>query len=203
MTFSYIRPILKDRRSYCLCRLCKPKSPRHYIGAIMTIPIKHEVSLSGLEPKPKSKPHMVKTQSGHCGSCANERCRKGSNGTRGALKSSQTKYCCAYCRVDVCRRSRPKPEQIKKPTRKRRRDAKYGSHSERQRAHYARYRYLLTQPIKDYLGMGTRRAGARAAPRRRPAGLALRFVVAVLARSAERIVQRCRASLTPTEIPKS
>jgi hypothetical protein len=93
------------------------------------------------------------------GLCSNERCTKGANETRGELKSSRAKYCCASCRVDVCRRSRPKPEQIEKPTRKRRRDAKYSSHAERQRAHYARHRYVLPQPIKEYLGMGTRRAG--------------------------------------------
>jgi hypothetical protein len=74
------------------------------------------------------------------GLCANERCKKGPNGTRGPLKSSRAKYCCAYRRVDVCRRSRPKPEHIEKPTRKRRRDAKYSSHSERQRAYHARNR---------------------------------------------------------------
>jgi hypothetical protein len=50
-------------------------------------------------------------------------------------------------------RNRPKPKQIEKPTRKRRRDAKYGSHSERQRAYHARNSpYQLPQPIKDYLG---------------------------------------------------
>jgi hypothetical protein len=93
------------------------------------------------------------------GLCSNERCQKGPNDTRGVLKSSRAKYCCTYCRVDACRRSRQKPEQIEKPTRKRRRDAKYSSHFERQRAHYARHRYVLPQPIKEYLGMGTRRAG--------------------------------------------
>src|SRR5882672_5560847 len=44
--------------------------------------------------------------------CPNERCKKGPNGTRGIVKSRRAKYCCVYCRVDVCRRSRPKPEQI-------------------------------------------------------------------------------------------
>jgi hypothetical protein len=93
------------------------------------------------------------------GLCSNERCKKGANETRGVLKSSRAKYCCASCRVDVCRRSRPKPEQIEKPTRKRRRDAKYSSHAERQRAHYARHRYVLPQPIKDYLAMPATRPG--------------------------------------------
>ena len=91
--------------------------------------------------------------------CSNERCQKGPNDTRGVLKSSRAKYCCASCRVDVCRRSRPKLEQTEKPTRKRRRDTKYNSHSERQRAHYARHRYIFPEPIKDYLGIGKRRPG--------------------------------------------
>jgi hypothetical protein len=84
--------------------------------------------------------------------CANDRCKKGPNGTRAIVKRPRAKYCCAYCRVDVCRRSRPKAEQIEKPTRKRRRDAKYSSHSERQRAYHARHRSEpLPQAIKDYL----------------------------------------------------
>jgi hypothetical protein len=106
---------------------------------------------AGRELAPSNRPSF--------GLCSNERCKKGANDTRGVLKSSRAKYCCASCRVDVCRRNRPKPEQIEKPTRKRRRDAKYSSHSERQRAHYARHRYVLPQPINEYLGMGTRRSG--------------------------------------------
>jgi hypothetical protein len=88
------------------------------------------------------------------GLCANERCKRGPNDTRGMLKSPRAKYCCAYCRIDVCRRSRPKPEQIEKRTRKRRRDAKYTSHCERQRAYQARHRSEpLPQAIKDYFQM--------------------------------------------------
>jgi DNA processing protein len=75
------------------------------------------------------------------------------------LKSSRARYCCATCRVDACRRSRPKPPQTEKAARKRRKDAKYSSHSERQRANYARHRYLLPQPIKDYLAMRATRPG--------------------------------------------
>jgi hypothetical protein len=118
-----------------------------------------EIAVSSPVPEPESIPHPRETEPPNYGSCSNERCKKGPNDTRGVLKSRRAKYFCASCRVDVCRRSRPKPEQIEKPTRKRRRDAKYSSHSERQRAHYARHRYVLPQPIKDYLGMGTRRVG--------------------------------------------
>jgi hypothetical protein len=103
------------------------------------------------EPVPPERPSH--------GLCSNERCRKGPDGNRGVLKSSRAKYCCTYCRVDVCRRSRPKPAETEKATRKRRKDAKYSSHSERQRAHYARHRYLLPQPIKDYLAMRATRPG--------------------------------------------
>src|SRR5271168_1566954 len=71
--------------------------------------------------------------------CLNPRCKKGPDGTPGIVKSRRAKYCCRYCRVDVCRRNRPKPEQAEKPKRKRRRDAKYTSHSERQRAYQARH----------------------------------------------------------------
>ncbi len=62
-----------------------------------------------------------------CPLCANPRCRKGPNGTRGVLKSPRAKYCCAYCRVAICRRKG-------KSGRKRRRDAKHASAAERQRA---------------------------------------------------------------------
>jgi hypothetical protein len=119
----------------------------------MTIEIDQNVAVSGPTPEQESTLHTRETEPPNFGSCANARCRKGVNETRSVLKSSRAKYCCAYCRVDVCRRSRPKPKQSEKPTRKRRRDAKYNSHSERQRAHYARHRYLLPQPIKDYLAM--------------------------------------------------
>lgn len=70
--------------------------------------------------------------------CSNRHCRKGPDGTPGVLSGRQ-KYCSAYCRVDVCRRKQPKPEQIEKAKRKRRRDAKYTSHSERQKAYQARH----------------------------------------------------------------
>jgi hypothetical protein len=117
------------------------------------------VSLA-LTPEEEGSPHVGENQPPHYGLCANPRCRKGPSGTRGVLKSPRAKYCCTYCRVDVCRRSRPKPEQSEKPTRKRRRDTKYSSRAERQRAHYARHRSEpLPQPIKDYLGIGARRAG--------------------------------------------
>ena len=118
----------------------------------MTTTAEQGSSVSASTPEQESKPHVEEPQTPHYGSCANERCRKGPNGTRGVLKSSRAKYCCAYCRVDVCRRNRPKPEQSEKPTRKRRRDAKYSSHSERQRAHHARHRSEpLPQAIKDYI----------------------------------------------------
>ena len=90
--------------------------------------------------------------------CANDRCKKGSSGARGIVKSRRAKHCCAYCRVDVSRRNRPKPEQIEKATRKRRRDAKYTFPSERQRAYYERHRSEpLPQAIKDYIA--ARRSG--------------------------------------------
>jgi hypothetical protein len=72
--------------------------------------------------------------------CSNPCCKKGPDGAPGIVKSRRAKYCCRYCRVDVCRRKRrSKPEQIEKPKRKRRKDAKYTSHSERQRAYQARH----------------------------------------------------------------
>jgi hypothetical protein len=92
-------------------------------------------------------------------SCSNPRCKKGPNGTQGMVKSQRAKYCCGYCRVDVCRRSRPKPEQIEKPKRQRRKDAKYASHAERQRAHQARHSTAgFTQAIRDLLWMKETRA---------------------------------------------
>jgi hypothetical protein len=126
----------------------------------MTIAIEQDVSVSGPAPEQESNPHIRENQPPHDGSCANPRCRKGPNGTRGALKSPRAKYCCPYCRVDVCRRSRPKPEQIEKPSRKRRRDTKYTSHSERQRAYQERHSTSdLPDAIKDYLWMRARRVG--------------------------------------------
>jgi hypothetical protein len=95
--------------------------------------------------------------------CQNGRCNKGPNSTRGVLaKSRRAKYCCGYCRVDACRR-RPKAEQVDKPARKRRKDAKYRTHAERQRAYYAKHRpYELPQQIKDYLESKAMRSGMAA-----------------------------------------
>jgi len=101
----------------------------------MTIATEHKVTTSGTVPEQQSNPHREHIEPPQDSLCANLRCRKGPNGTRGGLKSRKAKYCCPYCRVDVCRRSRPKPEQEGKPKRKRRRDAKYTSHAERQRAY--------------------------------------------------------------------
>ena len=56
-------------------------------------------------------------------------------------------------------RSQPKPKQIKKPKRKRRKDAKYASHAESQRAYQARHSTAgFTQAIRDLLWMKERRA---------------------------------------------
>ncbi len=117
----------------------------------MTIQTEHEVADSGAAPEEESHPHD--------GLCANVRCRKGPDGTRGIVKSRRAKYCCPYCRVDVCRRSRPKPEQIEKPKRKRRRDAKWKDHAERQRAFQARHSLAgFPQGIRDLVR--TRARGA-------------------------------------------
>jgi hypothetical protein len=84
--------------------------------------------------------------------CPNQRCKKGPHGTRGIVMSRRAKYCCKYCRVDVCRRSLPKPEQIEKPKRKRRSDAKWKDHAERQRAYQRKNGTAhLPQGIKDLL----------------------------------------------------
>jgi len=126
----------------------------------MAIAIEQEVTVSGSAPEQESNPQIGENQTPHDGVCANPRCRKGPNGTRGVLKSPRAKYCCPYCRVDVCRRSRPQPEQIEKPSRKRRRDAKYTSHSERQRAYQARHSTSdLPDAIEDYLRIKAGRAG--------------------------------------------
>src|SRR5712692_3133981 len=93
----------------------------------MTIAIEHEVADSGGVPEEGSNPHTGESEPPHDGLCANPRCRKGPDGTRGILKSRIAKYCCAYCRVAVCRRKG-------KSGRKRRRDAKYESAAERQQA---------------------------------------------------------------------
>jgi hypothetical protein len=120
----------------------------------MTSTADQNITVPGPAPEQESNPQTGENQPPHDGLCANERCRKGPNGTRGVLKSPRAKYCCPYCRVDVCRRSRPKPERIEKTSRKRRRDAKYSSHSERQRAYQARHRQSpLPDAIKDYLAI--------------------------------------------------
>src|SRR5712692_9234668 len=77
----------------------------------MTIEIEHEVADSGPVPKEESHPHAGESEPPHDGLCANPRCRKGPEGTRGALKSRRAKYCCAYCRVAVCRRKGSRAER--------------------------------------------------------------------------------------------
>lgn len=90
--------------------------------------------------------------------CSNQRCKKGPNDTPGIVKSRRAKYCCNSCRVDVCRRNRPTPERTGQRGRKRRRDAKYTSHAERQRAYQARHSLAgLPQGIKDLLSLKARR----------------------------------------------
>jgi hypothetical protein len=108
---------------------------------------------------PPSVPAMALSESPELRLCSNLRCKKGPNGTRGIVKSQRAKYCCRYCRVDVCRRSQPKPKQIEKPKRKRRKDAKYASHAERQRAHQARHSTAdYPHAVRDLLWMKERRA---------------------------------------------
>jgi hypothetical protein len=56
-------------------------------------------------------------------------------------------------------RSQPKPKQIKEPKRKRRKDAKYASHAERQRAYQARHSTAdFPHAVRDLLWMKERRA---------------------------------------------
>jgi hypothetical protein len=113
--------------------------------------------LSSAAPPPV--PAMAPPESPALRLCSNPRCKKGPNGTRGIVKSQRAKYCCRYCRVDVCRRGRPKPEQLEKPKRKRRSDAKYTSHAERQRAHQARHSTAdFPHAVRDLLWMKERRA---------------------------------------------
>lgn len=108
---------------------------------------------------PPSVPAIATPESPVLRLCSNPGCKKGAYGTRGIVKSQRAKYCCRYCRVDVCRRSRPKPEQIQKPKRKRRKDAKYASHAERQRAHQARHSTAdFPHAVRDLLWMKERRA---------------------------------------------
>jgi hypothetical protein len=128
--------------------------------------IRPELSNADTPPAPAVTP----SESSALRLCPNQRCKKGLNGTRGMVISRRAKYCCKYCRVDACRRSRPKSEQIEKPKRKRRRDAKYTSHSERQRAYQARHSLAgLPQGIKDLLWMRNRRAGVGAIRVQEPA----------------------------------
>ena len=122
----------------------------------MTLEIEHEVEDSGAVPEEESNPHGGEAEPRQDGLCANLRCKKGPNGSRGALKSKRAKYCSASCRVMVCRRSRPKPEQVGKPPRKRRSDAKYPSDAARQMAYRDRHRvpqFFIPQTVKDYLEM--------------------------------------------------
>ena len=48
----------------------------------MTIAIEQEVAVSGPAPEQASNPHIGENQPPHDGSCANERCKKGPNGTQ-------------------------------------------------------------------------------------------------------------------------
>jgi hypothetical protein len=114
--------------------------------------------MSSVETTPA--PAVAPSESSEVRLCPNPRCKKGPNGTSGIVKSRRAKFCCKYCRVDVCRRSRPKPEQIEKPKRKRRRDAKYTSHAQRQRAYQRRNgRAHLPRGIRDLLWMRDRTPG--------------------------------------------
>ena len=90
---------------------------------------------SGSAPRQDSNPQTQETLLSNDRLCVNARCQKGLGGTRGVVKSRRASYCCAYCRVAVCRRNRQKREPVQKPQRKRRSDAKYASHAERQRAY--------------------------------------------------------------------
>jgi len=74
--------------------------------------------------------------------CGNSRCKKGPSGTHAIVTSTRAKYCSPSCRVAVSRREgTPRPREVVK--RKRRSDAKYSSHAERQRAYERRQRSLL------------------------------------------------------------
>ena len=71
--------------------------------------------------------------------CANQRCKKGPNGTNGIVKSKRAKYCGPSCRVAVSRREgKPAPKCIEERKRKRRSDAKHRSNAQRQGAYRAR-----------------------------------------------------------------
>jgi hypothetical protein len=118
---------------------------------------RYEIRPETPSAEPPPVPAVAPSENSAFHLCLNPRCKKGPNDTHGIVTSRRAKYCCSYCRVDVCRRSRPKPEQIEKPRRKRRRDAKYTSHSERQRAYQRKHSTAhLPQGIKDLLWMRAR-----------------------------------------------
>jgi len=87
--------------------------------------------------------------------CANPRCKRGQDGVRSVVGCSGAKYCCATCRVDVCRRNRRQAnaDVMVKVTRKPRSDRQHESHAARQRAYYQRKR---TQSLAGgrLLGLG-------------------------------------------------
>ena len=87
----------------------------------MAMTIEQEVAVLGPAPDQEFHPHIEEIQDRSAGLCANERCKKGPNGTRGIVKSRRAKYRSGSCRVSVCRRQRPKPECAHKPNRKPRR----------------------------------------------------------------------------------
>lgn len=118
----------------------------------MTTGVEQKAAVSGLTPGEDSNPDLEGSERPQFGLCKNLGCKEGPDGTPGVLKGRQ-KYCSAYSRVDVCRRERQSnPEQIEKPKRKRRRDAKYTSPAERQRAYHKRHRPSpLPEAINDYL----------------------------------------------------
>jgi hypothetical protein len=134
----------------------------------MTTGVEQRVAVSGLTREEDSNPDLGESVAPQFGLCKNLRCKKVLDGTPGVLKGRQ-EYCCAYSRVDVCRRKRQSnPEQIAKLKRKRRRDAKYASTAERQRAYHKRHRPSpLPEAMNDYLWVWARRAG-------QVSGLALR-----------------------------
>ena len=126
----------------------------------MTMAIEPKLAAASPVPEHESNRHMEENGPPQDGLCANPRCRKGSKGTRGVLKSPRARYCCPYCRVDVCRRSRPKPGQIEKPKRKRKRrsDAKWKDDAEKQRQYHAGLAGL-PEGIRALLSTKARRAG--------------------------------------------
>jgi hypothetical protein len=93
--------------------------------------IRPEMSSAEVPPAPAVGP----SESPAFPSCANERCKKGLNGTQGIVRSRRAKYCSGACRVGVCRRHKPKPPDTDKPKRKPRKDKKHESHAARQSAY--------------------------------------------------------------------